>query len=47
MRLICADVSLTHPSFKRLALELSEKGAAKLGITNQAGFQSAAPAKGK
>ena len=26
MRLIWADVSLTHPSFKRLALDLSEKG---------------------
>jgi len=34
MRLIWVDVSLTHPNFKRLALELTEKGAAKLGITD-------------
>ena len=33
MRIIWADVSLTHPSFTKMALELSEKGAAKLGIT--------------
>jgi len=33
MRVIWADVGLTHPSFKKQALELSEKGAAKLGIT--------------
>src|SRR5262249_14295070 len=32
MRPICAQVSLTHPSFKRVALELSKEGAAKLGI---------------
>ena len=29
---IWAEVSLTHPSFKRVALELSKEGAAKLGI---------------
>jgi hypothetical protein len=33
MRTIWAEVSLTHPSFKRVALELSREGAAKLGIT--------------
>jgi hypothetical protein len=33
MRVIWIDVGLTHPSFKQLALELSEKGAAELGIT--------------
>jgi hypothetical protein len=32
MRVIWAEVSLTHPSFKRVALELSREGAAKLGI---------------
>jgi len=32
MRTIWAEVSLTHPSFKRVALELSKEGAAKLGI---------------
>jgi hypothetical protein len=32
MRAIWAEVSLTHPSFKRVALELSREGAAKLGI---------------
>ncbi len=33
MRVIWVDVGLNHPSFKQLALELSEKGAAELGIT--------------
>ncbi len=33
MRVIWADVGLTHPSFKRMALDLSKKGAAKMGIT--------------
>jgi hypothetical protein len=32
MRVIFAEVALTHPNFKRLALELSKEGAAKLGI---------------
>src|SRR6266851_269256 len=32
MRAIWAEVSLTHPNFKRVALELSPEGAAKLGI---------------
>jgi len=32
MRAIFAEVGLTHPQFKRLALELSREGAAKLGI---------------
>src|SRR5262249_53167403 len=32
MRAIWAEVALTHPSFKRVALELSKEGAAKLGI---------------
>jgi hypothetical protein len=32
MRAIWAEVSLTHPTFKRVALELSRDGAAKLGI---------------
>jgi hypothetical protein len=32
MRAIFAEVGLTHPSFKRLVLELSKEGAAKLGI---------------
>jgi hypothetical protein len=32
MREIWVDVGLTHPSFRKLALELSEEGAAKLGI---------------
>lgn len=32
MRAIWAEVSLTHPNFKRVALELSREGAAKLGI---------------
>jgi hypothetical protein len=32
MRAIFAEVGLTHPSFKRLVLELSREGAAKLGI---------------
>jgi len=29
---ILFEVSLTHPSFKRVALELSREGAVKLGI---------------
>lgn len=33
MRVIWVDVGLTHPSFKRLALELSKNGAAEVGIT--------------
>jgi hypothetical protein len=33
MRVIWVDVGLNHPSFKHLALELSEKGAAELGLT--------------
>jgi hypothetical protein len=33
MRVIWVDVGLNHPSFKQLPLELSEKGAAELGIT--------------
>lgn len=33
MRAIWADVGLSHPSFKKVALELSEEGAGKLGIT--------------
>lgn len=32
MRAIWAEVSLTHPNFKQVALELSKDGAAKLGI---------------
>jgi hypothetical protein len=32
MREIWVDVGLTHPSFKKLAIELSEEGAAGLGI---------------
>jgi hypothetical protein len=32
MRAIWTEVSFTHPSFKRVALELSKEGAAKLGI---------------
>jgi hypothetical protein len=32
MRAIWAEVALTHPSFKQVALELSKEGAAKLGI---------------
>ncbi len=32
MQAIWAEVALTHPSFKRVALELSKEGAAKLGI---------------
>jgi hypothetical protein len=32
MRAIFAEVALTHPTFKRVALELSKEGAAKLGI---------------
>ncbi len=32
MRAIWVDVALTHPNFKRVALELSKEGAAKLGI---------------
>ena len=32
MRAVWAEVGLTHPSFKRMALELSKAGAAKLGI---------------
>jgi hypothetical protein len=32
MRAIWAEVALTHPNFKRVALELSKAGAAKLGI---------------
>ena len=32
MRAIWAEVALTHPNFKRVALELSKEGAAKLGI---------------
>jgi len=32
LQAILAGVSLTHPSFKQLALELSTEGAAKLGI---------------
>jgi hypothetical protein len=32
MRAIFAEVALTHPNFKRVAMELSKKGAAKLGI---------------
>jgi hypothetical protein len=32
MRAIWADVALTHPKFKQVALELSKEGAAKLGI---------------
>jgi hypothetical protein len=32
LQAIVAGVSLTHPSFKRVALELSKEGAAKLGI---------------
>ena len=32
MRAIWADVALTHPNFKQVALELSKEGAAKLGI---------------
>jgi hypothetical protein len=31
-RTIWAEVALTHPNFKRVALELSKEGAAKLGI---------------
>jgi hypothetical protein len=32
MHAIWAEVALTHPNFKRVALELSKEGAAKLGI---------------
>ncbi len=32
MRAIWAEVSLTHPNFKQVAVELSREGAAKLGI---------------
>jgi len=32
MRKIWAEVAMTHPNFKRVALELSKEGAAKLGI---------------
>jgi len=32
LQAIVAGVSLTHPSFKQVALELSKEGAAKLGI---------------
>ena len=32
LQAIIAGVSLTHPSFKQVALELSKEGAAKLGI---------------
>lgn len=32
MRAIRAEVALTHPNFKQVALELSREGAAKLGI---------------
>jgi hypothetical protein len=32
LQAIVAGVSLTHPSFKRVALELSREGVAKLGI---------------
>src|SRR5215471_12116586 len=32
MRAIWAEVALTHPNFKQVALELSKEGAAKLGI---------------
>jgi hypothetical protein len=32
MQAIWAEVALTHPNFKRVALELSKEGAAKLGI---------------
>jgi hypothetical protein len=32
MRTIWAEVAMTHPNFKRVALELSKEGAAKLGI---------------
>ncbi len=32
MRAIWAEVALTHPNFKRVALELSKEGATKLGI---------------
>jgi hypothetical protein len=32
MRAIWVEVALTHPNFKRVALELSKAGAAKLGI---------------
>jgi hypothetical protein len=32
MRAIWAEVAFTHPSFKRVAMELSKEGAAKLGI---------------
>ncbi len=33
MRVIWAEVALTHPNFKQVALELSKEGSAKLGIT--------------
>jgi hypothetical protein len=33
MRAIWADVGLTHSQFKQVALQLSKKGAAKMGIT--------------
>jgi hypothetical protein len=33
MRAIFAGVGLSHPSFKRLVMDLSKEGAAKLGIT--------------
>ncbi len=32
MQAIWTEVALTHPNFKRVALELSKEGAAKLGI---------------
>src|SRR5262249_8226766 len=32
MEAIWAEVALTHPNFKQVALELSKEGAAKLGI---------------
>jgi hypothetical protein len=32
LQAIVAGVSLTHPNFKQVALELSKEGAAKLGI---------------
>jgi hypothetical protein len=32
MRAIWADVAMTHPNFRRVALELSKESAVKLGI---------------
>ena len=32
LQAIIAGVSLSHPSFKQVALELSPEGAAKLGV---------------